>query len=61
MDETAWWDGVAKEMREHYERNKPRWWELNKEPWRYAADNVMLGCLRIALNRAEERRKGEGG
>lgn len=46
-DPTAKGDEVARQMRDYYEANKPRWWQ---RPYNYeTADDLMIGLLNIVL------------
>lgn len=47
-DPTAFADGMAERLRQHYEANKPGYWEARKRRWRVTADNLMLGLLSVA-------------
>jgi hypothetical protein len=59
IEPTSWGDGVAAEMRAHYEANREGWWDRWRKPWRYSADNLMLGLYIIAGTSEHERDKIE--
>lgn len=49
-DPTAYLDHVAMEMREHYESNKPRWWQKKRKSTDVVSDDLMLGLAMIVIS-----------
>jgi hypothetical protein len=68
IDPTAWADDTAGKMRDFYEENRDSWWDRhmpvslggNRNMWRMASDNLMLGLLNIAMRERDKRNKIEG-